>query len=330
MRVKRFRAPTLHEALAAVRAELGPDALVLAKERHGDLWEVQAACDTPTGPSSSPAPELDEALARLERLAQQLAEPQREALRAQLASPAARQAFDTLVGLGASPALAAEVAPDFARARALRTKRLRWGKRPQAHERILFFGPRGVGKTTLIAKTAAWLADRGVACAVATTDTERLLGERSLRAYAELLGFAFVPLRDAEEAKRAQQSGRLASFLLIDSEGLAPDGKAASRQRPIWDALAPGRRVLVLPAHLDEEDGMRWMEAAKRLGADHLAITHLDAAARPGKLLNWAAASRLALSFCSFGPDATGKLGWLSPRSILAVLQRRGAVQVAA
>ncbi len=336
MRIRRFRAPRLHEALAAVREELGPDALILAKERRGGLWEVQAASDTrpapetaPPEPPPAPTAGLDEALMRLERLAQRLAQPQRDALRAQLATPAARQAFDQLVRLGASPALAAEAAPDFARMGALATKRLVWARRPRAGERILFLGPRGVGKTTLIAKTAAWLADRGARCAVATTDTDRLLGAHSLRAYAELLDLAFVALHDADDPVPPRR-GKVAPFLLIDSEGLAPDGGAAARQRPLWDALAPDRRVLVLPAHFDEEDGMRWIETARELGADHLAITHLDTATRPAKLLNWAAASRLALSFCSFGPDATGRLGWLSPRSVHAALRHRSLAQAAA
>jgi len=36
--------------------------------------------------------------------------------------------------------------------------------------------------------------------------------------------------------------------------------------------------------------------------------------------VNWAAASRIDLSYCSFGPDVPEQMGWLTPHALTALL----------
>ena len=45
MKIKRFLAPNMREALKAVRTEQGPEAVILSNRRVGDYVEVIAALD---------------------------------------------------------------------------------------------------------------------------------------------------------------------------------------------------------------------------------------------------------------------------------------------
>lgn len=91
MQFKVFSAPRLHEALAAVRQEFGPDAVILdrveEKSASGEsLWRVHAAMDHESeeeinqpkrakAPSLAPepaSPQLEASMQRLEKIAASL------------------------------------------------------------------------------------------------------------------------------------------------------------------------------------------------------------------------------------------------------------------
>ena len=50
MRLKLFRAPTVAQAMARVRAELGAEAMILGTRRVADGVEITAALDDPAPP----------------------------------------------------------------------------------------------------------------------------------------------------------------------------------------------------------------------------------------------------------------------------------------
>jgi flagellar biosynthesis protein FlhF len=64
MRLRLFRAATIAQAMAQVRAELGSDALILATRKAGDHVEVTAALEPPREPE--PVPVDEERLAALQ------------------------------------------------------------------------------------------------------------------------------------------------------------------------------------------------------------------------------------------------------------------------
>ena len=346
MRVRVFTAPRLHEALARVRRELGPEAVILDRQRkvNGNneaLWQVHAALDAePQGDTAEQAGKraraasdrqdaserqrLEASMQRLERLISGLSRQEAEALRACLPDEDARQAFDQLVRLGVNPDHAADMAADFAARQPVAAGMLSWGEKPRPkrkREVILLTGPAGGGKTLLAAKLATWYSLRGVSVAFVSTDTERMGGLETLNAFAEVLGAPALALRRAEQA--ADIAGRLESarLVLVDSEGWSPASRAGlKRQRPLWDALKPDRRWLVMPATMDESDGMRLMDVATGLDVNELAFTKVDETCMIGKLVNWAGASGMALSCCGYGQDAAEGVGLLTPRALTSLL----------
>ena len=329
MQLKVFTAPELHEALAQVRDALGPDALILDRqvETASDgsrSWKVYAAVDAEdAGEDTSPQPPLLHAMQRLERLVDGIARKEATGLRNNLESPAARLAFDSLLEIGTSPSHAFDIADDFAEGRPLSCPALSWGERlyPQTQREVVALtGPSGAGKTLLAAKLAAYFSIKGVSVAFLSLDTERIGGVAQLSAYADILGLPCRSARNAQEAQEAVRALGSARLLLIDGEGWHGAQHRGIRQlRACLQKIATTRRFLVIPATMDEEDSMHMMRDAAGIAPTDLVFSKIDEAARPGKLVNLAAATGLPLSYCSFGPDVPEHMGWLSPKSMLSL-----------
>ncbi|MDQ6965764.1 MAG: GTP-binding protein [Mariprofundaceae bacterium] len=347
MQIRTFTAPKLHLALALVRKEFGPEAMILDRNRNTDedgnlVWQVRAARDGDEAsqrkekPRAAPViqtsaqPDFDHRLQHsmqhLECLIGGLGRRETDTLRSTLQDEAERRGFDTLLACGVSPTYAHDLASGMARHAEARATCMHWGKRlrPQEQrENVLITGPCGGGKTTMIANLATHFHMQGINVALVSTDTERMGGIESLAAYASVLGIELHALRKAEEAKEILHKTESARLLLIDSEGWSQaNRKNCRRQTPLWQALAPNRRMLLLPANLDEADGMATLEAAAGLHLTDLLPGKLDETSATGKVVNWAARSRLPLSYCSFGSCVPDQMGWLNPRTLATLLQR--------
>lgn len=328
MQLKVFTADELHEALAQVRQSLGPEALILDRqiEEHGDggkHWKVYAAVDQPLEPTP---PDFTVAMTRLERLVDGLAKRETDGLRSTLTG-VAKDAFDVLCALGMAPIYAQELAEDFSEGRMLATNSLRWAQRldPQhRREVVILTGPSGVGKTLLAAKLATHFSLKGAAVAMLSLDTERIAADAQLAAYAEILGAPFYRARNRREVATALAETASARLLLVDSEGWSCQRpQAMKRLAENLAAIPATRRFLVIPANIDEEDGMQAIQEAARLAPTDLVFTKIDETKRPGKLVNLAAGARLPLSYCSFGPEVPEHMGWLSAKSMMSLLASR-------
>jgi len=352
MRIKIFSAPRLHEALAKVRQEMGPDALILDRQQTDSadgnkLWHVHAALDNSNEPGprkSEPARttsnqsttaqdnaalrnhQTDATLERLERIVEGLGNRESGNLRQVLNRADEQQAFDHLIGLGVSASHAFDMASDFSQQKPLGQKSMQWGERINPQQKpctLLFSGPSGCGKSTLIAKLAAHYSMKGIRVALLSTDTERMGGLDILKAYAGTLGIDFHPIRKASDASQIRQKTQTAQLLLIDTEGWSPRRDAGlKRQTDVWDALHCNRRFLLLPANMDEEDGMQQLKHPSISTMTDIAFSRLDETQKPGKIINWSFASGLPMSYCSFGPEVPEQMGWLNAQGLTTLLSK--------
>jgi len=345
MQIKIFTAPRLHEALALVRQGLGPDAIVLDRmegvDRDGEkVWHVHAALDdeevgrqkNDRVKKAEPKSEathihkMEASMHRLERIVEGLGRKEEDNLRHAMSDKATQEAFDHLVSLGVAPAYAFDLAEDYARHEPVGASMLHWGERIKPGDKpvvMLLAGPSGAGKTLLAAKLATYYSIRGVRVGLLSTDVDRMGGSDVLKSYADILGLPFATLRGVDDVPAALKITNSAQLLLVDSEGWNIHRLSKmKKQSVVWDALHCTHRVLVMPANMDESDGMELLLAAEAFQMAQIAFTKLDETSRPGKIINWAMSSKFKLSYGVFGSEVPGQMGWLTPKALTALLER--------
>ncbi|OIQ00719.1 MAG: hypothetical protein AUK35_02420 [Zetaproteobacteria bacterium CG2_30_46_52] len=346
MQIKVFTATRLHEALAMVRQAFGPDAVILDRIENKTAtgakeWRVHAALDIDM-PESKPqkvaaqdlsASKLEASMKRLERIAASLGNRDGEQYRQSLSKPSVQDAYDHLLSMGLSPVIAYEMAEDYAQQKPVMMASLFWSEPIVVQKKrsvVLLTGPSGAGKTLLIAKLATHYSLKGIKVHLMTTDTNRMGGSDVLRSYAAILGVPFSVIRNEQDAKTAKTSSKSAQLVLIDSEGWNNRHASGLRnQMELWQTLACTHRILLLPASMDESDGLQMLKQAQGAHMTQIAFSKLDETLRPGKIVNWAEASGMAMSYCSFGPEVPEQMGWLTPTALTALLVKHYRQQLA-
>ena len=288
MRLRVFQAPTGAAALAAVRAALGEEAVVLGTRRVAGGVEVTAALE-----AEEPIFILPEA----EAPPPVRPELERHRLPAALAG---RLSGGTL---------------EAALAGALRFEAL------PAGATLLLVGPPGAGKTLSCAKLATRAVMAGEPPLVVTADSARAGAVEQLAAFTRLLRLPLAVAAQPDVLAKALATRRPGQAALVDGFGCDPFDPVQAERLLRLIRAAEAKPILVLPAGLDAEESAELARAFRALGARHLLPTRLDAARRLGGVLA-AAAAGLALTEAGIGPHAAGGLEAITPSNLAARLLR--------
>jgi flagellar biosynthesis protein FlhF len=303
MRLRIFEAPTMQEALARMRATLGPDAVIVATSEESGAVRLTAATDTEE-------PDLDELLAR------PAASPSHEVVRAALRYHGLDEAR-TAALLAAAPKVGA-LDPAVLLAEIL-ARRYRFPPDgAPASASLLVVGPPGAGKTAVIARLAAAARLAGETPEIASADLERAGGLDQLRTLLAPLGLAPRPLGEAPPSLGPRRP------LLIDGPGVNPFRRDEMVALSALVRRVSCEPVLVLPAGLDPEDCAELVANFQVLGVRRMITTRLDAARRLGGILA-AAELGLELTLAATSP-LIGKplLPWSAAGLARLVLARAG------
>ena len=310
MMVRKFQGSSMREALAQVKRELGPDALILATREFGGgmRTEFEVTASLTAGPDgdgdSEAAHDRRTPAAAYGPRARRPKEPPRPAAAAMTDEDVERIMAPLRSELRVIRTLLKDVRPDqgikrelVAMRQALRDAAVSGNPSaleeplgeiatranivaPSVRRVVALVGPTGVGKTTTIAKQAAReaLVERRKV-ALVTLDTFRVGGEDQIRAYADLIG---VPLSVVHDPDRLPETvAQLTKFdrIFIDSAGRSPFDRAALGQ--LRRALAG---VADLEVHLTLSSGStaaqidRAFERYRPGRVDRLLFTKLDEA----------------------------------------------------
>ncbi|MBX6351229.1 MAG: hypothetical protein IRZ11_06950 [Clostridia bacterium] len=315
MLIRKFRRPTLTEALEEVRRAFGPDAVVLSTQRGSDgpLWrrshwvEVVAAPAPGAAPAGGPGRRR-----RLDR--SDVAEDDLVPLRAAVlrrAAPLAQAAREERPAYRPDARLAGPLRAEPWRPPSLRPD----GDAPAggeagADERpadgvAAFMGPSGAGKTTAAARYA--LAERraGRDVAVATAFAYRPGATQHLRALVRPVGLEVDEL-GSPASLRAWVAAHEGCARVVDF------GPANPREPAVWDEWcawlrtlpADARRILVIPAGWSGEDAELVVAAFAAAGAGEVVLTKCDETAKPEAAEALARRAGLAVAARLHGPSA--------------------------
>jgi flagellar biosynthesis protein FlhF len=300
MRLRNFTATSMQEAIALVRQELGPEAIIVSTEDEAGAVRVTAALEEaePRAPRASDTDvtdQLSEALA-----ANGVPGALSEKL---LMASLGFESDDALVALSGALAAVYCFAPIADQGR---------------RQPLMLVGPPGAGKTMAVAKLAARAVMAKRAVNLVTSDTVRAGAIEQLAAVARVLGL---------ELETADGAARLAALMLkapdaltlIDSSGVNPYSAADRRELSALLAAAGAEPILVMPAGGDALDAIDQARIFRDLGCSRMAVTRLDLTHRLGSVLAAAEAARLGFAEAGIAPEISGGMIPFNP----VVLARR-------
>lgn len=318
MRIRTITAPKMADALAIIRQQLGPEALILGTRKvpgaNGETTlEITAAVNEPE-PASHPTADA-ESPAEIPHF---LAKPAPKGKAAKGAAPAAPSvlqqqglAEDLIAKITAAlPGLQAAGFNPSEAMEMLLTKLIAF-KPPadiltpgKAH---LFIGPPGAGKTTLIAKIAVQTRKNGQTVGLLSLDDQKVAGFEPLAITAESLGDTAHLLTSQADLRTAAQALGPRRILLVDSPGLNPynpQATVALHQR-LQTLGIPLVTHLVIPADMNADDMAALPVACHRFALASLAVTRLDCTTRYGAVATTAAHAALPLGLAGHSGSFT-------------------------
>src|ERR1700679_2086602 len=340
MQLRTFIGDDMHSALAQMRDEMGPDAIIVSSQRakqggvlvraaldeaDTDLeTAVSAAAPEPTQPTTVnfSTGYRDNLIRRLRETGAGAVPHTKNFNRAELIA--------LLRGHRAPDALAhalAEIAEKtglsdmtLALASAL-DKKMRSEPLDLAFTpALLLIGPHGAGKTATAAKIAAHAKLAGRDVKLIAADAAGAGAIARLETFAAHVGVRFLVADNADIAARAVIECSLEkSFPIVDTAGFDPRNARARNAFAALAQIPDLEAVGIVSACGDSEETAEIAAALSLLGARRAIITGLDLTRRCGALLA-AAAQDLHLAHVTRSPYVAGGLDTLTPLSLSRLL----------
>jgi flagellar biosynthesis protein FlhF len=330
MQLRTFLAKDMKEALATVRADMGPDAIIIASEKSktGGIL-VRAALDAPEPEAAPAAPSPAESASvtdfntafqnsMLRRLRGGATE-KKSAIqfdRTELLGVLSKHRLPEGLAHSLAEAAAKAQLTDMTLALAAALDRRMRPYPVDFHEAnaMLLVGPNGAGKTAVAAKIAAHARLAGRRTTLVASDSAGAGAVARLETFARHLDSAMTVAESAAELNTlVSECLSKKTFVVVDTAGFDPrDGRA----RAAFSALAQMGKleaIGVVSALTDAEEVSEIAEALAGLGAKRLIVTGVDLTRRMGAITA-AACQSIPLSHVTQSPFVAG--GLESPTSL--------------
>jgi flagellar biosynthesis protein FlhF len=335
MQLRTFLAKDMKEALAEVRAEMGPEAVIVASQSaKGGGVMVRAALDPadvapqpvaapqPSAPQDVDAAFHDAMIRRLHEKKSALPGRRRfdraeliaafaknrlpEALGHMLAEAAAKTGLtDMTLALAAAVDQKLTAAPiDFANVQA-----------------ILLAGPNGAGKTAVAAKLGAHARLAGRFVRLVAHDVSGAGAVARLKDFADHLDAQVVTAESAVAlAAVIADAVRDKALAIIDTAGFDPRQVKAATAFQALAGIEPVEIIGVISCLTDSEEAGEIAAALAKIGATRLILTQADMTRRMGALASAAMTDNLSVACVTRSPYVAGDLETLTPLALARLL----------
>ncbi len=169
--------------------------------------------------------------------------------------------------------------------------------------RVAFVGPTGAGKTTTIAKLAAYYYyNRKKTVSLITADTYRIAAIEQIRAFAEIVDIGLQVVFSPEEVAEALEACENDDVVFVDTAGRSQRNTEHMQElEELLSVLKPNEVHLVLSATTKDSDLHDTIKRYKTLGVNRLLFTKLDETVRLGNIFNIVSQSAIPASYLTFG-----------------------------
>lgn len=290
--------------MAAVRASLGPEAVIVSAQDdgNGNTRLTAALDDRDTGAPDIPA--VDTVIGN----ALDFHAPT-PAMRARLIEGALASALEN-----PSEALAAGI-----------NRALRFAPLGAPDRAILLVGAPGSGKTVTAAKLATRAVLAGKRVRLITTDLARAGGVAQLEAFAKVLDVPFATAADPAALGAQVASADAKERLIIDTASVNPFNAGDRHEIAALIGASIAEPVLVFAAGADASEGVERAQIFADLGCTRAIVTQLDATRRLGSMLTVAEDAKLAFAEIGIAPDIADGLLPCSAALLARLLLPKGS-----
>ena len=305
MRLKRYSAPTMADALRMIKTELGEDAVILStrKVKGPDGkpgLEITAAVDA--APDHAPAPQPARHPADTQAIPPVFDGPT-GVLGAQLLdhglTPALAQritrAAEALGDTGFTP----EDALEMVLGKMIRFQRP--GDWLPKGTRLMLVGPTGAGKTTTLAKLAVQTRMAGRSIGLITLDTYKIGAVEQLGIYADALKEDLRVVPNTASLAATLEELKDKDVVFIDSAGINPFERSRMADLQTHLAGSDVRVALVLPSNLNSAELVTLPRAFAALNPGALIVSKMDETAYMGGVITAAVESGLPVCYATDG-----------------------------
>lgn len=159
---------------------------------------------------------------------------------------------------------------------------------PENQRRIALIGPTGVGKTTTLAKIAAYyLSNFSNSIALITIDTYRIAAVEQLKVYGAIMNLPVEVVITPDQLEQAFARHSDKELILIDTAGRSPKDSLCIKELAAF--LRPDHAIdkhLVLSATTRESELLETIRRFSILGIDNTIITKTDECSTLGVMLD--------------------------------------------
>ena len=329
MQVKTFKAATMEKALSMLKKELGPDAIILNSRKGEWGFEVSAAREQQPAPASgNPAhgdasaemlngiQEIKSFLSLLISSKNQLAELQANQPLAELYHSLLVRGLDekqvfillskAVSDLNGDAVDRPQIYDAFCKRFVAKISCGRPFKTISSSSGpgvFTFLGPTGVGKTTTLAKLAAYLKiKRQLGLGIISLDTYRIGAVDQLQTYANILEVPFSVAQSETELTAALDDFRHCDAVLIDTTGRNYlNREHVNHLHTVFSKAQRLSHFLVLSATAKDEDLKQTIIHFREININSLIFTKLDDTFHHGCILNQLLRFDYPISFMGTG-----------------------------
>lgn len=349
MQVKTFTGTSTKDIMAEIKAELGPEAIILSNQKRSrsgkTYYEIMAALDAPTAvekpvaqiPSPMPLAETGDDTVYLREewssLRKQLMAVLKPQMDLEQLTPRQQLVVECLEREGVHEGVLLDLWKRFRRAPLSPTLAVMndmisvtpWTEMVWPHKFHLLAGPYGSGKTSTTLRLALAMKKkrRNLRIMIVNADRSQGKGRLYLRHYAELSGFSYKELDSQEQWAGLEAEARDHDLVLIDLPGLpGRESLGAWLHRAAGDSL-PGCHIhLVLSPLFGRAQMESFISRMRTPQTTSIIWTKLDEACNYGEILNQASAAGVPISLLSTGPDLKHSLALPQEQGIWKLLLR--------
>jgi flagellar biosynthesis protein FlhF len=185
-----------------------------------------------------------------------------------------------------------------------------------------YIGPTGVGKTTTIAKLAAYLSlTLKKKVGLVSVDNYRIGAVDQLKTYSAIIGIPCIPAFTGDDLKKTLNKLSGMDYVLIDTAGQSHLDKTRMNELNAILSHEPYvTKHLVISASMERLDMKEAVECFDLLAPSSYVFTKVDETRRSGRIIDQMMERRLPVSFITNGQEVPEDLIIASHKQILQLL----------